>query len=113
LHRTLLILPLAVLLLLSLPVTAQESVMASETYIPFVPYRGVPQSQILYPRLMTPVYIQPGMEIEVYTLLGDVSEVWLLDNVNGVRLELEILDGPIEIVEDRSETASDEWWRSL
>ncbi len=112
-HRSLWITLLIAGLFLSpvLPVASQESVMASETYIPFVPYRGVPQSQILYPRLMTPVYIQPGMEIEIYTLLPDVSEVWLVDNVYGVEIQLEIIDGPIQIVEDRSESAVETYYR--
>ncbi len=112
-HRSLWITLLLAVLFLSpvLPVAGQESVMASETYIPFVPYRGVPQSQILYPRLMTPVYIQPGMEIEIYTLLPDVSEVWLVDNVYGTMIQLEIIDGPIQIVEDRSESAVETYYR--
>jgi len=84
---------------------------ASDEVIPFAPYRGVPESNILHPRLMTPIFIRPGDNFSVFTTSPEVESFKLYDNLNGVSVEPVILEGPIEIVEDRADSSLEKFYK--
>ncbi len=108
--KHLMLLLLTTVLLLYMPATTYAAVNASEMVIPFAPYRGVPASNILYPRLMTPVFIQPGDVLEIYTTTPEVTAFSLFNNLDAVVVHPTVVEGPIEIIEDRAESSLEKFY---
>ena len=93
------------------PVYSQQTVNASEVYVPFVPYRVEPVRKVLYPRLLSPVFKLPGENFSIYYIgSSEPTAVKIVDDVFGREYQLNIL-GSVVVNEDRAETDISTYFR--